>query len=173
MKIKIDKLQNTYKDIIYKLKKSRNNIPSVMKDILERATYDALETAINATPPTEGDSVRGTGMITGNLKSAWSRDSIKESIKRDNKYITVLANNEHYASYVNDGHRLDKHFVPGLIINPYSGLLEKSPDGKGGIMVGTKTNYIPGKYMKEQAIETFKETLKKESVRILNVLDNI
>ena len=63
---------------------------------------------------------------------------------------TELNNNMQYASYVNDGHRVDKHFVPGLIIN--GNLLERSPDGSGGIMVGTKTSYVQGKYMKEAGI---------------------
>ena len=48
---------------------------------------------------------------------------------------TELNNNMQYASYVNDGHRVDKHFVPGLIIN--GNLLERSPDGSGGLIVGT------------------------------------
>ena len=53
---------------------------------------------------------------------------------------TELNNHMQYASYVNDGHRVDKHFVPGLIKN--GSLLERSPDGSGGLMVGTKTTYV-------------------------------
>ena len=74
--------------------------------------------------------------------------------------MTVLANNMQYSSYVNDGHRVDEHFVPGLIIN--GNMLEEGPDGKGGIMVGTKTTYVKGKYMKEKAIKRYRKVVKTE-----------
>ena len=73
---------------------------------------------------------------------------------------TELNNNMQYASYVNDGHRVDKHFVPGLIVN--GNLLERSPDGSGGIVVGTKTTYVPGKHMKEAAIGRYRSVVRSE-----------
>lgn len=79
--------------------------------------------------------------------------------------MTILANNKEYASYVNDGHRMDRHFVPGLYVNPYSKLLEYDPnyaeDG-GGLMVGTKTKYVKGEFMKEKAIKVWEETVITE-----------
>ena len=57
-------------------------------------------------------------------------------------------------------HRVDKHFVPGLIIN--GNLLEMSPDGSGGIMVGTKTSYVQGKYMKEAGIGRYRDVVRTE-----------
>ena len=61
---------------------------------------------------------------------------------------------------MNDGHRMDKHFVPGLVIN--GNLLEQDPDGEGGIMVGTKTSYVEGKYMKEKAIGRYRSVVRTE-----------
>ncbi|MFR2781274.1 MAG: hypothetical protein ACLTBL_09905 [Clostridium sp.] len=73
---------------------------------------------------------------------------------------TELNNHMQYASYVNDGHRVDKHFVPGLIKN--GSLLERSPDGSGGLMVGTKTTYVKGKYMKQKAIGKYRSVVRIE-----------
>ena len=82
--------------------------------------------------------------------------------RQGDDYTTVLGNDMEYASYVNDGHRMDRHFVPGLVVNPYSGLLEYNPDGKGGIVVGIKTAYVPGVHMVDDAKGTYSQVLKKE-----------
>lgn len=163
--------KNNFQILLNACKKDKKQLINNIKNIQEAATLDAIQAAVEKTPPQEGD-IRGTGTITGTLKSAWARDSIVESKKRDNKYITVLCNNEYYASFVNDGHRMDKHFVPGLMINPYSGLLEKMPPGmEGGIMVGTKTEYVVGKYMKENAITKYYNSLNNQAERMLENME--
>lgn len=74
---------------------------------------------------------------------------------------TTLANQMQYASYVNDGHRVDKHFVPGLIVN--GGRLELAPDGvDGGLVVGTKTPYVKGLYMKQKGIGKYRSVVRSE-----------
>lgn len=164
--------KNNFNILLDACKKDKKQLINNIKNIQEAATIDAIQTAVEKTPPTPDDSPRGTGMITGTLKSAWARDSIVESKKRGNKYITVLCNKEYYASFVNDGHRMDKHFVPGLMINPYSGLLEKMPAGmEGGIMVGTKTKYVTGKYMKENAITKYYNSLNNQAERMLENME--
>ena len=92
----------------------------------------------------------------------WETDSQTVPVYSAGAVKTYLANNMQYASYVNDGHRLDKHFVQGLVVNETSGLLERSPDGCGGIMVGTKTSYVKGKYMRQKAVGRYREVVKKE-----------
>ena len=165
-------VKNNFSILLDACKKDKKQLNYNIKKIQEAATIEAIQTAVEKTPPTEGDGIRGTGTITGNLKSAWARDSIVESKKRGNKYITVLCNKEYYASFVNDGHRMDKHFVPGLIINPYSGLLEKMPAGmEGGIMVGTKTKYVVGKYMKENAVAKYYNSLNEQAGNMLENLE--
>jgi len=140
------------------LRKKGADISKIIKQAQKDATMLAIEKAVELTPPSNsGDKAAGTKTSTGELAAHWQTDSVIESTVTANKYTTVLSNNLHYASYVNDGHRMDKHFVPGLIINPYSGLLEKVPPEMGGIMVGTKTTYIKGAYMKEAAVEVYKD----------------
>lgn len=166
------RMSNDFKSTINKLRKAWKKSPALLHRIQEEATLVAIEEATRLTPPRDDDGkIRGTGVITGDLKSSWATDSITKSFKRNNDYVTVLANTKHYASFVNDGHRMDKHFVPGLMINPYTGLLERAPAGmETGIMVGTQTEYVEGVFMKEQAIEKYIKQIKKSAETLVEEL---
>ena len=61
--------------------------------------------------------------------------------------------------------------MPGLVVNPYSGLLEYNPDGKGGIVVGTKTAYVPGVYMVDDAREAYGRTAEKELRKLMKEIE--
>lgn len=69
-----------------------------------------------------------------------------------------------YASYVNDGHRVDKHFVPGLYIDPATGLLSMDPaKPKGvGLMVGAKTTHVEGLHITEAAEDMYQKVAEAE-----------
>ena len=73
-----------------------------------------------------------------------------------------------YASYVENGHRLDKHFVPGLYIE--NGLLARHADGSGGLIVGTKTHWVKGEFMAEKGKAAYHQAiarlLQKEIARL-------
>lgn len=125
-----------------------------MAAVQKEATLVALDTAVKNTPPLP-DVTYGTGTITGNAQASWSADP--EPSDDGSKRVTILKNDAYYISYLNDGHRMDKHFVPGLMVNPYSGLLERVPKEMGGITVGTKTKWVDGKFMNEKAIDAYKE----------------
>lgn len=157
------KIVGNMKDKIRTLKKFSGDFERTLREIQESATIDAIETATENTPPqfSEGQ-MAGVGTITGTLKGAWASDSITKSKRKNGRYITLLANSTPYASFVNNGHRMDKHFVSGLMVNPYTGLLEKAPQGMNvGIMVGTKTTYVQGKFMLEEALKTYEQKLNK------------
>lgn len=104
------------------------------------------------------------------MKASWATDSEIKPVKRGNAYVTHLRNNVQYASYVNDGHRMDRHFVPGLYVNPYSDLLEYDPNYKGGLMVGTKTQYVPGIFMVDAAEKVFEEVADAEMAKVMEEL---
>ena len=76
-----------------------------------------------------------------------------------------------YSSYVNDGHRMDRHFVPGLYVNEESGLLEYDPQERAGIVVGTKTSYVPGVFMVDGANEEYRRVLRQELADIGEILE--
>jgi hypothetical protein len=98
----------------------------------------------------------GTGARTGQMAQHWTLDS-----EVDSKYgKTFLRNNMQYASYVNDGHRMDEHFVPGLTVN--NGMIERIHAEDGGIMVGVRTKYVRGYYMKEQALGKWRAVVRTE-----------
>ena len=140
------------------LRKAGENVPKIMAEVAEGATIAAVETAVNNTPA-NGANISGTDTRSGQMAQSWQDTSITTPTVSGGTVSTVLANGMQYASYVNDGHRMDKHFVPGLTIN--GGLLEKTKDNTG-IMVGTKTTYVPGIHMKEKAVGKYRTTVRTE-----------
>ena len=168
----------TIQQRIQQLKKAQADLPEILYQTAKKATMRAVEAAQAATPPKEGTGrgpYIGTNTITGELKAHWETDSKVEpmggALSGGSTYVTILANDKDYASYVNDGHRMDRHFVPGLYLNPYSGLMEYDPSAQVGIVVGTKTAYVKGEFMTDKAKEAYEKTviseLDTEIVRIL------
>ena len=141
------------------LRKAGESIPDIMYEVAERATVEAVRVATENTPP-NGSAIAGTNTRSGQMAQHWALDSQTKPVMTGGSAQTSLRNDMQYASYVNDGHRMDKHFVPGLIEN--GGLLERVDPDVGGIMVGTKTTYVPGKYMKEKAIGKYRSVVRKE-----------
>lgn len=141
------------------LRKAGADVPKIMREVAEGATIEAVRVATENTPP-NGSAIAGTNTRSGEMAQHWEVDSRTAPIMTGNSAETVLANNMQYASYVNDGHRMDRHYVPGLIKN--GSMLEKVDPSVGGIMVGTKTMYVQGLHMKEKAIGKYRTTVRKE-----------
>lgn len=141
------------------LRKAGADVPKIMREVAEGATIEAVRVATENTPP-NGSPLAGTNTRSGEMAQHWEVDSRTAPIMTGNSAETVLANNMQYASYVNDGHRMDRHYVPGLIKN--GSMLEKVDPSVGGIMVGTKTTYVQGLHMKEKAIGRYRTTVRKE-----------
>lgn len=152
-------------DNVKRLQNIAAMLPGRLNDIAKTATERAVEKAAELTPPTQND-LRGTNTRTGEMKQHWATDSDTNPQKRGKDLVTRLANGKEYASYVNDGHRMDRHFVPGLYINPYSGMLEYAPGADVGIVVGTKTAYVPGLFMVDEAKKVYQETVQTESAKL-------
>lgn len=158
---------------IQQLKKAGADLPEVLYRTAKAATLRAVEAAQDATPPKAGTGrgpYIGENMITGELKAHWATDSRAEPQRRGAGFVTELNNDMQYASYVNDGHRMDRHFVPGLYIDD-NGLLSFDPGAKTGLVVGTKTRYVKGEFMVDKAKEAYEKTcldlLDKEIERLM------
>lgn len=160
----------TLDERIHQLQDIETHLPGEMSNIAKNATIRAVEKAVDMTPPLEND-LRGTNTRSGEMKQHWTTDSDTTPQESGGKYTTLLANNKDYASYVNDGHRMDRHFVPGLYVNPSSGMLEINPDGTGGLVVGTQTSYVPGLHMEEAAQEEYRRVVKSEAERLRRLLE--
>ena len=119
--------------------------------IAEGATLRAVEEAQDHTPPN----------TTGGLAQHWSTDSQTAPVRSGSTYTTTLANDKEYASYVNDGHRMDRHFVPGMYVGD-DGLLSMDPARDVGMMVGTRTRYVPGLYMREKGVDKYSDMAESE-----------
>lgn len=163
----------TLQQRIQQLKKAQADLPNILADVAKGATMRAIEAAQDATPPKAGTGrLPGTHTITGELKAHWATDSQTEPAVRGNRVETTLANNMEYASYVDQGHRMDKHFVPGLYVNPYSGQLEYDPAADVGIVVGTKTKYVKGEFMTDKGKEAYEKAVLAElEKRVKEVLE--
>lgn len=137
------------------LRRVQQDIPAIIDEVAETATMAAVEKAAENTPPNGGAKVVGPNLRSGDMAQSWATDSVTTP----NRGKTLLANLQQYASYVNDGHRVDKHFTSHLAIE--GGQLVGKPDGDGGLVVGTKTQYVPGLYMKEKAIGVYRDTVRR------------
>lgn len=147
---------------IQQLKRIRADIPRILDEVARDATIRAVEAAADATPPKAGRGQSGTNTLTGELKAHWATDSVTKPRREGSAHVTELANNVEYASYVNDGHRMDKHFVPGLYVNPSTNALEYDPTADVGIVVGTKTPYVRGEFMTDKGKEAYRRTVLAE-----------
>ena len=148
-----------------KLQQLQADLPRILQRTAKSATMKAVEVAAEATPPKAGTGrggYIGKNMLTGELSAAWNKDSIKEPIKVGNSYITILGNNQSYASFVENGHVLNKHFVPGLYIDKAKGVLarETDPEKKVGLVVGTKTRWVKGEFMAEKGKRAYQKAIE-------------
>lgn len=145
-----------------KLQQLQADLPRILQRTAKLATMKAVEVAAEATPPKAGTGRGGyidKNMLTGELKAAWATDSVTTPAKSGNNYVTTLANNQQYASYVENGHVLNKHFVPGLYIDE-DGLLSRHLDGSGGLVVGTKTRWVKGEFMAEKGKRAYQKAIE-------------
>ena len=144
---------------IQQLKKAQAELPKVLAEVAKGATMRAIEATMDATPPKAGgDRLPGVNTVTGELKAHWETDSTTNPKKIGGGYVTYLANDMEYASYVNDGHRMDRHFVPGLYVD--GGQLNYDPAAKVGLVVGTKTTYVKGEFMADKGKEAYRKALE-------------
>lgn len=145
-----------------KLQQLQADLPRILQRTAKLATMKAVEVAAEATPPKAGTGrggYIGKNMLTGELKAAWATDSVTTPAKSGNNYVTTLANNQQYASYVENGHVLNKHFVPGLYIDE-DGLLSRHLDGSSGLVVGTKTRWVKGEFMAEKGKRAYQKAIE-------------
>lgn len=137
------------------LRKAQADVPRIINKVAEAATIAAVDTATEATPPNGGADIAGVNARTGDLAQHWQPDSVTKAVRGK----TELNNTMQYASYVDQGHRMDRHFTSHLAVE--GGMLVGKPAGDGGLMVGVHTGYVPGRYMVDKAKDKYKSEVKR------------
>jgi hypothetical protein len=151
------------KDMVRRYEGHKQELISEVPKQLSLTTAFIVEKVKQYTPPTEAEKYNANA--TGDLKAHWSEDSFLIPMSSNGTHTTVIANNLQWASYVENGHRMDRHFVPGLHI--VGGQLVKDDAIPGGIVVGTKTKYVRGVYMLERAMREGESNLQQGMRRVL------
>lgn len=141
-----------------KLAVLKREYPQRFRRAVKAASQDMIAEAAGATPPLHGED-RGKNTVTGNLAAHWKYE-INEA---PNETRVSLINDLHYASYVDQGHRMDRHFVPWLYIDGMGSIARHIPEpGEDlfGLVVGTKTAYVEGYGMADKAKDRFVKALR-------------
>lgn len=86
-----------------------------------------------------------TPSVTGDAKGKWQT---AKAYKVVNGFRARLYNNSSYIGYINNGHRMEPHFVPGEWVGT---VFDYNPFAKEGVIMGAKTKYVKGKFMLEKA----------------------
>lgn len=153
------------KDMVRRYEEYQKELVAEIPKQLGVTTAFIVEKVKEYTPPTEAEKYNANA--TGDLKAHWEQDSFLTPISSNGAHTTIIANNLQWASYVENGHRMDKHFVPGLFIVGGQLVYDASLADKGGIMVGTKTKYVRGVYMLDRALREGESHLQQGMRRVL------
>lgn len=140
------------------LSKIRGKYQKQSMRAVKAACQDMVIAAAEATPPLNGED-RGKNTVTGNLAAHWKYE-INET---PTETRVTLINDMQYASFVDQGHRMDEHFVPWLYIDEMGSVARSIPvpgEKLFGLVVGTKTEYVQGYHMVDKAKERFVKALR-------------
>lgn len=115
------------------------------------------------------DIKRNTPVDTGLLRGDFNADNPNETFvadevtEKNGVYSAEVYTNNEYAPYVEYGHRVTPHFVPGEF---KKGRFVYNPDAKGGIYVGKKTRFVKGHFMVYNAEKRAQRRLDKAAREI-------
>lgn len=102
-----------------------------------------------------------TSVVTGDARAKWQT---KKAYKVANGFRARLFNNSEHIGYINYGHRMEPHFVPGKWVGD---VFDYDPSAKTGVIMGARTKYVKGKFMLEKASgKAEKYMIKRANVKI-------
>lgn len=155
------------RDMVQKYKGLQPELTAAIPAQLAETTGFIVRKVKEYTPAT--DEEKYNAGAHGDLKAHWDQDSIVTPYRTGDGHTTVVANNLQYASYVENGHRMDKHFVPGLMLVDDVLVYDEAMAAAkaGGITVGTKTKYVRGVYMLDRALREGEAHLQQGMRRVL------
>lgn len=143
----------------------RRALSKALEGDIEQAC-EAMEEAAKAATPHEGDGKkRGFNVINNSLQESWHAEYKPIRNKKHFGKIT-LTNSKSYAAFVQNGHKVKKHFVPWLYKDGMGTLSYETDHNQPmfGLVVGTKTPFVKGVDMVTPAVKAFNRSFD-ESVR--------
>lgn len=149
-----------------RIKEIQKHVSKQTKRNVKDACYEMVARAKECTPPHEGEE-RGRNTVTGNMARHWDSSF---DIRNGNINVT-LYNNVQYASYVENGHKMDKHFVPWLYIDGTNTIARHQPapgEPLFGLVVGTKTKYVKPEHIVDKAKSRFFEAYYYMQTDLIN-----
>lgn len=172
-------------DFLNRCREEQKRYAKMNERNIKDACYEMVAKAKEVTPPPPG-AVRGKNTTTGDMAAHWTFDirTVKDMhrVKLENGVYQIYekANGQkvevHYASYVENGHKVDKHFVPWLRVDDTGMALERVIPEPGekmfGIMVGTKTKEVPAANIVEKAQKRFFDAYKLMYNQTINQTDD-
>lgn len=147
-----------------------SKLPKELKEgITENVTYSCevmKQTAMEHTPNEFDGKPRGFNVISNSLYNSWDARFEKDESGFGK---VVLENKKSYAKWVQDGHRVKRHFVPWLYKDEMGTLSYETDHNQPlfGLVVGTKTKYVKGIDMVGPAIDAFNDTFEEETRKLL------
>jgi hypothetical protein len=134
-----------------------------------RIACEAMEQAAKKHTPHEGDGkARGFNVISNSLQDSWVAEYTPSANKNEVGTVS-LSNDKPYAKYVQEGHRVKKHFVPWLYKDGMGTLSYETNHSQPlfGLVVGTKTPFVKGVDMVGPAVEAFNEKFDELTKKLM------
>ena len=111
-----------------------------------RDACEIMQEVARENTPHEGDGKRrGFDVISNSLQDGWHAE-FQPSQEPNEVGVVKLENAKYYASYVQNGHKVNKHFVPWLYKDDLGTISYETEHNQPmfGLVVGTKTPYVKG-----------------------------
>lgn len=137
-----------------------------------RIACEAMEQAAKDHTPHSGDGKkRGFNVINDSLQESWMAE-YKPSQKKKEVGSVSLTNDKPYAIYVQNGHKMKKHFVPWLYKDGMGTLSYETNQSQPlfGLVVGNKTPFVKGVDMVGPAVDVFNESFDELNEQLLKKL---
>lgn len=170
-------MNNTF-DLADKLKKLTEEVKCherALKKGIEknaRVACEAMEQAAKDHTPHSGDGKkRGFNVINDSLQESWVAE-YKPSQNKQEVGSVSLTNDKHYAIYVQNGHKMTKHFVPWLYKDGMGTISYETNHSQPlfGLVVGNKTPFVKGVDMVGPAVDAFNEVFDELNDKLLKKL---
>lgn len=156
-------------------KDARKKIMAGIRQNARDACEIMQEVAREHTPHDGDGKRRGFNVINNSLQAAWHAE-FRPSQEPNEVGVVKLENAKSYASYVQMGHKVTKHFVPWLYKDDLGTISYETDHNQPlfGLVVGTRTPYVKPVDMIGPAHDAFSRAFIASTQKLLDIeLDDV